>query len=255
MRGMLRTHAQTVAGCAVMRLSGSLHAGTYRQARDAVMEAALDQTAAVIIDINDLDVRDEYSWTVFTSAHWHVNQWPNAAIALACRDHSVRRLLTRMSIARHVPVFATVSAAASAVGSGRCRYDHRARAHVAHERSSIQSARVFVRDNLAQWSMTSKIPVAITVANIFIENALSYTHDSCELRLESTDNDVVVAVTDTSSAPALRRERTHGSLPAGLDVVAALCGQWGNIPTTTGKTVWAKIGPDDTIGGIAELLL
>jgi hypothetical protein len=35
----------------------------------------------------------------------------------------------------------------------------------------------------------------------------------------------------------------------------ALCGQWGNIPTSTGKTVWAKISPDETIGGIAELQL
>jgi hypothetical protein len=35
----------------------------------------------------------------------------------------------------------------------------------------------------------------------------------------------------------------------------ALCGQWGNIPTSTGKTVWAKISPDETIGGFAELQL
>jgi anti-anti-sigma regulatory factor len=252
---MLRTHAQTLQGYAVMRLSGVLHAATYRQARDAVIKAALDETTAVIIDVNDLSVRDECSWSVFTSARWHVNQWPDVTIALACRDHTVRRLLTRLSITRYVPVFATVSAAASAIGSGQCRYDHRARAHVASERSSTQGARVFVRDNLAQWSMTHKIPVAITVANIFIENALTHTGDGCELRLESTDDDVVVAVADTSTTPAVRRERTPGSLPAGLDVVAALCGQWGNIPTTTGKTVWAKIGPDDTIGGIAELLL
>ncbi|MGC2654461.1 MAG: STAS domain-containing protein [Mycobacterium sp.] len=253
---MLRTHAQTLQGYAVMRLSGVLHAATYRQARDAVIKAALDQTTAVIIDVNELDVRDEGSWAVFTSARWHVKPWPDVTIALACRDHTVRRLLTRLSITRYVPVFATVSAAAAAIGSRRCRYDHRARAHVAPQRSSIRGARVFVRDNLAQWSMTHNIPVAITVANIFVENALSYTDDGCEVRLESTEEDgVVIAVSDTSTTPAVRRERTPGSLPAGLDVVAALCGQWGNVPTTTGKTVWAKISPDDTIGGIAELLL
>ena len=47
---MLRTHAQTLQGYAVMRLSGVLHAATYRQARDAVIKAALDQTNAVIVD-------------------------------------------------------------------------------------------------------------------------------------------------------------------------------------------------------------
>ena len=251
---MLRSHAQTLQGYAVMRLSGVLHAATYRQARDAVIQAALDQTTAVIIDVNDLDVRDESSWAVFTSARWHVNQWPAVTIALACRDCTVRRLLTRLSVTRYVPVFPTVSAAAAAIDSGRFHYDHSARAHIGPERSSIQGARGFVRDNLAQWSMTRKIPVAITVANIFIENALNYTNDGCELRIESNEDDVVVAVADTSTTPAMRRERAPGSLPAGLDVVAALCVQWGSIPTTTGKTVWAKIGPDDTIGGIAELL-
>ncbi len=253
---MLRTHAQTLQGYAVMRLSGVLHAATYRQARDAVIKAALDQTTAVIIDVNELDVRDEAFLGGVHQRPLAREPWPDVTIALACRDHTVRRLLTRLSITRYVPVFATVSAAASAIGSRRCRYDHRARAHVAPQRSSIQGARVFVRDNLAQWSMTHNIPVAITVANIFIENALSYTDDGCEVRLESTEEDVVViAVSDTSTTPAVRRERTPGSLPAGLDVVAALCGQWGNIPTSTGKTVWAKISPDDTIGGIAELLL
>ena len=110
-----------------------------------------------------------------------------------------------------------------------------------------------MRDTLAQWSMTDKIPAAITVANIFVENALRYTGDGCDLRLESTrdDDTVVIAVSDTSATPAIRRERMPGSLPAGLDVVAALCGRWGNVPTATGKTVWAKAGPDEGIGGIA----
>ena len=250
---MLRTHAQRLRGYAVMRLSGALHAGTYLQARDAVIKAALEQNTAVIIDINDLHVRDEYSWAVFTSARWHVNDWPDVTIALACRDHTVRRLLTRLSITRYVPVFASVTAAASAIGSDRCRYERRARTHIEFERSSVQGARVFVRDTLAQWSMTDKIPAANTVVNIFVENALRYTGDGCDLRLESTrdDDTVVIAVSDTSATPAIRRERMPGSLPAGLDVVAALCGRWGNVPTATGKTVWAKAGPDEGIGGIA----
>ena len=33
----------------------------------------------------------------------------------------------------------------------------------------------------------------------------------------------------------------------GLSVVAALSRQWGNVPTSTGKTVWALIGPENCI--------
>jgi anti-anti-sigma regulatory factor len=58
-------------------LSGVLNARTYQQVRDSVIKVAIDQSTAVIIDINDLEVRDEPSWTAFTSARWHVRQWPD----------------------------------------------------------------------------------------------------------------------------------------------------------------------------------
>jgi hypothetical protein len=44
---------------------------------------------------------------------------------------------------------------------------------------------------------------------------------------------------------------THGRTGV---TVSALCGRWGNTPTLTGKTVWARIGTDDTFAGIRELL-
>jgi hypothetical protein len=39
-----------------------------------------------------------------------------------------------------------------------------------------------------------------------------------------------------------------------LDIVSALCPRWGNAATSTGKTVWARIGADDPFGGITGLL-
>ena len=102
--------------------------------------------------------------------------------------------------------------------------------------------------------MRDKVAVASTVTTVFAENALSYTRSGFDLRLEGTADEVVVAVSDTSPSLAVRRGRPLGGCPGGLDIVSALCQRWGNTLTSTGKTVWARIGTDDTFAGITGLL-
>jgi len=55
-------------------------------------------------------------------------------------------------------------------------------------------------------------------------------------------------VEDADYAPAGVREHLRpNEAPSGLRVVAALCRAWGNSPTSTGKTVWAVIGPENQL--------
>jgi hypothetical protein len=131
---------------------------------------------------------------------------------------------------------------------------HRACEQFGPQAHSVNSALMFVRDHLVAWSMRDKIAVASTVATVFVENALSYTRSGFDIRLEGTTDEVVVAVSDASPSLAVRRERPIGGCPGGLDIVSALCQHWGNTLTSSGKTVWARIGADDTFGGITRLL-
>jgi hypothetical protein len=140
------------------------------------------------------------------------------------------------------------------VSDVRSRYVHRAREQFGRHAHSVNSALIFVRDHLEAWSMRDKVAVASTVITVFAENALSYTRSGFDIRLEGTADEVVVAVSDASPNLALRRERPLGSCPGGLDIVSALCHRWGNTPTSTGKTVWARIGAGDTFAGITGLL-
>ena len=134
------------------------------------------------------------------------------------------------------------------------RYVHRAREQFGPHAHSVTFALMFVRDHLEAWSMRDKVAVAGTVTTVFAENALSYTRSGFDIRLEGSTDEVVVAVSDASPSLAVRRERPLGSCPGGLDIVSALCQRWGNTLTSTGKTVWAGIGADDTFGGITGLL-
>jgi hypothetical protein len=251
---MLSISVDTCTDNIVMRLVGVLDDRTYRQVHDAVTKAAVDGLPAVIIDVDGLEVPSDRAWAVFTSARWRVPPWPDVVIALACRDPLVRRRLTDLSVARYSPVYSSVAAAAAAIGEGSCRYVHRAREKFGPHSFSVRATQIFVREHLMAWSMLDRIPVTSTAATVFAENALSYTRHGFDVRLEATSDDVLVAVSDASTTPVIRRERAPGSLPAGLDIVAALCSRWGSTPMSSGKTVWAHIGPDDTLAGIAELL-
>jgi hypothetical protein len=140
------------------------------------------------------------------------------------------------------------------VSDVRSRCVHRAREQFGPRGHSVNSAVMFVRDHLEAWSMRDKLAVASTVTTVFAENALSYTRSGFYIRLEGTTDEVVVAVSDASPSLAVRRERPLGSCPGGLDIVSALCQRWGNTLTSTGKTVWARVGADDTFAGITRLL-
>jgi len=226
---MLTSIAHGRTGVTVLRLVGVLDVHSYPQVRDSVMKAALDADCALIVDLDELEARDDHVWTVFTSARWDVQQWPKVAIALVSADPVIQRRLRDLSVARarDLPVYRSVAAAADAIGDGDCRYRHRAREQFGPHAHRVNAALVFVRDHLMAWSMRDKIAVASTVTTVLAENALCYTRSGFDIRLEGTTDEVVVAVSDTSPTLAVRRERPLGGCLAGLDIVSALCHRWG----------------------------
>lgn len=89
-RMMLRSMTEVRRGVVVLRLAGTLNDRTYQQVRDAVINVAVDAAAPVIVDVNGLDGGDDGAWVVFTSARWHVKQWPEVPIALVSGDRRAR---------------------------------------------------------------------------------------------------------------------------------------------------------------------
>ena len=98
---------------------------------------------------------------------------------------------------------------------------------------------------LAAWSKTDFDAVVSTVVTVFVESALAHTAGPLWLRLETDGNTVTVAVEDTSTTSAQRRESVqHPDAIRGLDIIQAVSGAWGNVPISSGKAVWAAIGPE-----------
>ena len=98
----LTVAADAVNGAAVLIPDGILDSDTYRFLRDIVIDTALEEPTAVIIDVGRLTVPAETAWTVFTSARWHVGVWPNTPILLVCQDAKRRSALRRQSTRRQI---------------------------------------------------------------------------------------------------------------------------------------------------------
>lgn len=115
--------------------------------------------------------------------------------------------------------------------------------------SSIIDAQRLIVGWLSGWSCAPFIPVAATVATAFVENVLRHTDSAPTLRVEYDGRVVAIAVEDASTALAQRKEepRDNASHISGLSMVTALTRVWGNLPTPTGKIVWAVVGPESVL--------
>jgi hypothetical protein len=238
----VRIDAEALQNAPILVADGLLDSSTYRSVRDTVIKAALDEPRAVIIDVNRLSVPSASAWSAFTSARWHVSTWPDVPILLVCTDAQVRRAITAVGVARYVPVHSTWESALDALRGQSSR--RRVRNALPVTGASVGLARAMITDWLAKWDKRELIPVAATVATVFVENVIEHTDSAPVLILELNRNTVAVAVEDGSNHLPGRHEDADrgGEIVSGLAIVSALCRAWGATPTSSGKTVWALVG-------------
>jgi len=235
------------AAC-VLTVTGVLDSSTYLPLRDAIVKAALEEPRAVVIDVNGLDVPAVSAWAVFTSARWLVNTWPAIPILLACDDAGRRATIARNGVTRYVRVHPTAEAALALL-TDTALPRLRASIELPATLASLRTARQFVSQRLAEWSLDGLVPVATVVVNVFVENVLQHTIGGLALVLETDGKTISVSVRDGSSTPAARHEDPSrgGEQVSGLAIVATVCRAWGSAPLPSGKAVWALIGPENRL--------
>jgi anti-anti-sigma regulatory factor len=243
----VRIELETCQDLPILRVEGVLDSSTYRTVRDAVIKIAIDEPRAVIVDINRLRAPSASAWTVFTSARWHVSMWPDVPILLVCGAPQKRQEIAKTGVTRYVPIHPTMELALDALQGRPLQLRRRARTSLARNISSLEVARSVIAEWLTQWEIEEVIPVAATLATVFVENVLDHTESAPVLIVESLDDTVTVAVEDNSShLPGRHEDADVGAdMVSGLAIVAALCRTWGATPTSSGKTVWALIGREN----------
>jgi anti-anti-sigma factor len=232
-----------------LTVTGELDGTTYRHMRDAVIKAALEEPRAVIVEVDKLSVPSKSAWSVFTSARWHVSTWPDVPIMLVCEPQPSLRAIASSGVPRYVPVHPTRESALDAVRAQSLSIRRRARSQLPVSRISIGLARAMVSDWLTTWDKRELIPVAATVATVFVENVLAHTDSAPVLIVESYRDVVTVAVEDGSEQQPVRHEDPDrgADIVSGLAIVSAISRAWRSTPTSSGKTVWALVGPENQL--------
>jgi anti-anti-sigma factor len=244
----LAVAARTEQSVVVLTVEGVLDSGNTAALRDSIIKATLDEPSAVMVNVNTLHVPAESAWSAFMSARWQIDTQPDVPIVLVCAHRATREEITRSGVTRFMPVYPTEQAAMKALGRPTRRNVRRAEAQLAANLASLRESRRLVREWLTAWSQTSLIPVALVVVNVFVENVLEHTGSVPLMRIESDGSTATIAVYDGSSAPAQRLPSpATGVDVSGLAIVAALSRAWGSTPTSSGKTVWAVIGPENRL--------
>lgn len=232
----------------ILTAEGVLHAHTCAELRDSIIKTTNDLPSAVIVDVSALQVPEESAWSVFVSARWQLDARPDVPIVLVSTNRAARGAITRSSVARFMPVYTSQKGALKAIAKlGRPNLQY-SQAKLPANLTSLRESRQLVREWLTSWSRPGLIPVALVVVNVFMENVLEHTGSDPVMRIECDGPTAAIAVSDTSNAPALRLATPpRGIDVSGLAIVEALCRAWGSTPTSSGKTVWAIIGPENQL--------
>lgn len=239
---------QQLGAIIVVSPVGVLDSANYLTLRAALVKAAAEQPSAVLVELDELDVPAPSALAVLTSAQWMVSTWPAVPICAVTANPATQATLVTNGITRYVAVFASRDAAIAAIAEGspqRCRRRRVARDLPRH-RASQALAREILRRTLSGWSCPQYLQSAEAIAVELIRNVLDHTQSAPRLRLELQDGLLTVAVADDNPDPVVRQEPVGGTLRfSGLGVVSTLSRVWGCHPSTSGKVVWAVIGPTD----------
>jgi anti-anti-sigma factor len=246
--GSLAVESRTEESVAVLAVEGVLDAANSAALRDRIIKATFDESSAVVVNVSALTVPDESTWSIFISAHWQVSVKPHVPIVLVCARRASRDAITRAGVTHFLLVYPSEKAAIKALGQRSRHAIRRTDAQLPTDLTSLRESRRLVREWLTAWSQPILIPVALVVVNVFVENVLEHTASIPVIRIETQGDTAAIAVSDASNAPAVRLPSPAVGIDvSGLAIVDALSRAWGSTPTSSGKAVWAVIGPENQL--------
>jgi anti-sigma regulatory factor (Ser/Thr protein kinase) len=113
--------------------------------------------------------------------------------------------------------------------------------------SSVRDARRFLSAALQAWDAADYDFGAPQVLSELATNAALHARSSYTVTIVLDDDGLLLEVTDGSSRlPRARHYAPDATTGRGMGLVAALSLEWGASTVQAGKTVWARVAPDET---------
>jgi anti-sigma regulatory factor (Ser/Thr protein kinase)/anti-anti-sigma regulatory factor len=230
-------------GAMVVVPVGPLDVRTYGRMRDALVKAAADAPRAVIVELDQLEVRATAALAVFPAAAAELATWPRVPLLLVASGGVNRQVLADYRMSRYIAVHRGIDEALAAAGDPPPR--RVARADLPNGSTSFHLARTFVREHCQRWEIAEERTIdAVCIANELVENTIKHTYGPPTIRVELRRDVLTVAVYDDDPAspqPATASGK-EGRAVGGLALIARMSRTWGCSPTQSGgKVVWVVL--------------
>ncbi|MFG1869800.1 ATP-binding protein [Micromonospora arborensis] len=239
MSSRITCDVRATAPVAVVRLRGALDLGTMRAVHQALDDALVDETEALVVDLAEVDVRDRLALSVFAATARRAEEWPSVPVVLCSPSPVAARWLAESTTCRVVPVSADCAEATRVAGATSTL---RMRARLEPVAEACRRARELVTDACARWNLPDASGPAALVLSELVGNVVRHAGTPMQVTVTLRRPYLHLAVVDGSRAQA-RPGGTdlHAEGGRGLLLVRELAQRWGSVPAGQGKAVWAML--------------
>ena len=223
---------ENCAGIAVLAASGPIGEAEAQGLVTAAQRMRTGEPRGVVIDLTDAPPLGEAAQGRLAALLELPSGWPRSPLVV-CPDTAVPDAPSAMSAPDRESALARVEERASRP---------RTRVQVPHDPSGPAQARAAVCDSDHLQLNGVSDDVALVVSEM-VTNAVRHAAPPVHLEVETTDDEVLVAVCDGSpETPALRDPDDDAEGGRGMVLVELLAAEHGVRVQPPGKAVWARIG-------------
>jgi anti-sigma regulatory factor (Ser/Thr protein kinase) len=228
-------------GVRVLTLSGRLDLPGAAAALKAIPGSGDTEPQAVVFDLADLvEPVERQVLMIFPVAQRRIGRWPEREVRLAGASVPVTQDLHRLNIDRFITIDTTLLGALDQIYT---RQHAVRRTHsLVPALSSPAQARQCVDDLLVSVPADFRATAELVTSEL-ATNVLRHVRDQFTLSLALTDDELLVAVTDTNGhIPTLGPLSVDAEGGRGLHLIDNLSTSWGvRLIYKGGKTVWSRI--------------
>jgi hypothetical protein len=217
----------------VLRLIGTLDAGTAPYVRSVLFAGLAQQPEALIVDVFDLEVADPEAVSVVHDVARETADWPAAHLVLCAPDGD------GVWSQAGVPVWPTRAAALSALGVPVP--DRQVSLALDPEVGAARRSRELVTEACNRWDLPELTGPASIIVTEMVNNVVAHARTPMTVRLALRGETMTVAVHDHNpTVPRFTGPAAPTSYGGrGMMLIDSVARQWGNLPLDDGKVVWA----------------
>jgi hypothetical protein len=220
----------------LVRLAGVLDATTAPTVRSVLLDVLAGQPEAMVVDVDELDVRDTAALGVLRDVLRDTVYWPAAHLTLCAAGNSQQWQDTGWPLrADCAGVFAEL---------GAPDLSHRTSLDLEPQVGAARRSRELITEACARWKRPELSDSACIVATELVNNVVAHAHTPMIVLLAIHGEGMTVAVRDRSGiVPSFTgvpvAPNAYGG--RGMLLIDSVADRWGSLLLTDGKVVWALV--------------